>query len=129
MSLRGSAVFAVTFGTPSTRKFVEAVPIAAPTDAFGRFTRAVSCPVAGTSSVRFTTDRSCTGSTEICTCVTTAPTSVLVVSTTGASPVTVTDSWSVCTPIRMSFGYSRPIVRTMSFTSTVPKPWSSAFSS
>src|SRR5258705_3742954 len=42
MSLRGYAVFAVTFGTPSTRKFVDAVPIAAPTDAFGRLTRAVS---------------------------------------------------------------------------------------
>ena len=61
MSLRGSAVFAVTFGTPSTRKFVEAVPMAAPTDAFGRLTRAVSCPVPGTRSVRFTTERSCTG--------------------------------------------------------------------
>src|SRR5438477_6983443 len=43
MSLRGSAVFAVTFGTPSTRKLVQALPIAAPTDAFGRLTRAVSC--------------------------------------------------------------------------------------
>jgi hypothetical protein len=46
-SLRGSAVLAVTLGTPSTRKLVDAVPIAAPTDALGRFTRAVSWPVAG----------------------------------------------------------------------------------
>ena len=69
--------------------------------------------------MRFTTDRSCTGRMAICSCVTTPPTSVLVVSTTGASPVTVTDSCSVWTPIEMSFGYSRPMVRTIFFTSTV----------
>ena len=56
-------------------------------------------------------------------------TSVLVASTTGAWPVTVSDSWTPCNCIVMLCVTSRPIVSVMSFRSTTEKPPSSAFTS
>ena len=67
----------------------------APTAAWDRRTVVASKVVPGRMSAREVGCRFAIGSESICSRVTTAVTSVLVVSTTGATPTTVSDS---CTP-------------------------------
>jgi hypothetical protein len=59
--------------------------------------------------------------------VITCATSVRVTSMTGASPVTVTVSCRLCSPIFRSCWSCKPMVIVRRSTSTVAKPWSSAF--
>ena len=83
----------------------------------------------GNNSARSIGWRVASGSICICSCVTTPDTSVLLVSMIGASPVTVTDSFSPCTCIVRFRVVSLPTVTVTSGIDTTPKPWSSAFSS
>jgi hypothetical protein len=85
--------------------------------------------VPGSSSTRLAGCRSDIGRVSICSCVMTCATSVRVISMTGASAVTVTDSCSVCRPMVRSRCSWSPIVIVMSRTSAFANPASSAASS
>ena len=114
------------FIVPSARLLLVNCSVPAPTCALLRRGRVPSWLVPGSSNASVTAARFATGSISICCCVITEETSLLVTSTTGACPVTVTDSCSVLSPIVMFCCSSRLIVRVRLVTVAVVKPTSSA---
>ena len=126
MFWRGSPSSAKLLMTPSTRLPVELKVIEPPTLTVAKNARVESMLVPGMSRASERYWRELIGSVSICCCVTTPETSDLVVSTTGASPVTVMVSASDCTCMPKFCVNPRPIVMSMFVTSTVEKPGSSA---
>ncbi len=128
-SCRGSPVFPSLFQTPSTSSADPFVKAPAPMLEFALRARTASWLVPGISSARSIGCRVASGSICIWSCVMTPETSVFVTSTMGASPVTVTDSFSPCTCMVTLRVISVPVVSVIGGTSTAPKPASSAFTS
>ena len=118
---RGSPSSAKLLMTPSTRLPVELNVTEPPTLTVAKNARVESMLVPGISSASDRYCRELIGSVSICCCVTTPDTSDFVVSTTGAVPVTVIVSATVCTCIVKSWISPRPIVISISRTSMVRK--------
>ena len=128
-SCRGSPAFVDMFIVPSARLLLVNWSVPAPTCALLRRGRVPSWLVPGRSSASVTAARFATGSISICCCVMTAATSLFVTSTTGACPVTTSDSVRVLRLIEMSWRISRLMEIARFVTVAVVKPTSSAFSS
>ena len=111
---------------PSTTFPVPLNVIDPPTLTVAKNDRVASTVVPGTSSASDKYWRELSGSVSICSRVTVPEISAFVTSTIGDSPRIVTLSASACTFIVRSWRNSRPIVMTISATSWMPKPESSA---
>ena len=110
---------------PSTTLPVLLKLIEPPTLTVGKNDRVASTLVPGISSASERYCRELIGSASICCWVTTPDTSALVVSTTGASPVTVIDSETDASVREKSRRNASPIVISMSRTSWCANPESS----
>ncbi len=127
-SCRGSPVLPSLFQTPSTSSADPLVNAPAPMLELALRGRTASWFVPGIRSARSIGCRVASGSICICSCVMTPDTSTLAVSMIGASAVTDTDSCTPCSCMVTFCPSSLPTLRTMSVTSTAPKPCNSAFS-